>query len=280
MSTTGGPGPIDDPGQTAPMPGGALPPPYPGVVADPVPARPAPTGPPTIPAPAPAISAHPGTWAPGPPSDAVGWGAPDPGARYPHESPAPARRGNRPLAVLGVLMMVLAGLGALAVVGVIGYRTWTMDRLLTGIERSEAAMVTAQRAVAETAQSPQELDGEGGAEKQAALQQAAATAQDEVADAAQEIADVRIAPWDAEIERARTTYLAHNGAWQEFLEASSQDASEWFKPYPDIDRTWNTFVAQIQLAVPTPDLRDAQGRVEAIVGDTVPGGIGGGTLDV
>jgi hypothetical protein len=208
------------------------------------------------------------------------WAAPDPSSRYPQQDVhAQRRRGNRGLAAVGVLMMTIAIVGVLAIGGLLGYRAWSMGQLLDGIERSEAAMIAAQELVAATVDGPQDLRGAQGDANAQALQQAAAEAGTELEAAAAEIADVRLAPWDGAMGQARTSYLAHNGAWQAYLAGAAQDPEQWFEVDPEIDRTWNVFVADITDAVPSPDFTGVGQRVEVIVGDPA-GSTGDGSLEV
>jgi hypothetical protein len=178
-------------------------------------------------------------------------------------------------------MMVLAGAGILAIVAGLGLRTWELGRLLDEIEQSEAVMIDAQEEVRSIAEGALGEESADRAEAEESLQRIATESGEELAQIAEEIAVLRIAPWNDSIEQARTSYLAHSQAWQDFLGAASEDAEQWFETYPDIDRTWNVFVTDVGLAVPSIDAVGLGDRVDAVVGDT-PGGGGGaeGTLDV
>jgi hypothetical protein len=219
----------------------ASPPPWPGAqdapVADPDHAAPPPSGP-----------AYPGL----PPEGTA--------------APAPAGRRNRTGRVIGAVLLILALLAVAVLVGDWLARNVEMDRMVSGIEESEAAMITAIDEVRAALDEDPLADGLA-PETGDALVQIAQDAGDAVAAAANEIDAVVIQPWHEDIVLARDVYLAHNQAWQDFLAAAAEDPQEWFRDYEPINTTWDAVGPTLRAAVPTPALWDLADRVEVVLDD-------------
>lgn len=219
----------------------ASPPPWPGAqdgpVADPDPAAPPPSGP-----------AYPG---------------PPPGGAA---APAPAPRRGRTGRVIGVVLLTLALLAVAVLVGDWLARNVEMDRLVNGIEESEAAMITAIDGVRAALDEDPLADGLA-PETGDALVEIATDAGDEVSAAAVDIGAVVIQPWHEDIELARDAYLAHNQAWQDFLATAAEDPQEWFTDYEPINTTWDAVGPTLRAAVPTPALWDLAERVAIVLDD-------------
>ncbi len=151
-----------------------------------------------------------------------------------------------------------------------------MDRLVSGIEDSEAAMVGAIEGVRVAIGEDGDTD-ERSAETDAELQRIAAAARTDIAAAGEDVAAVAIQPWHEDVVAARDAYLDHSGAWQDFLAAASDDAEAWFVEFPAIETTWQAFGPLVEAAVPSPALRNLQDRVALILADG-DGPEGGPTL--
>jgi hypothetical protein len=225
----------------------ASPPPWPGAKDDPV-ADVADVADPNHAAPPPSGPAY-----PGPPPEVA-------------SAPAPAPRGGRTGRLIGIVLMILALLAVAVLMGDWLARNVEMDRLVSGIEESEAAMITAIDDVRAA------LDEDPLADRQApetgdALVEIATDAGNAVAAAAADIGAVVIQPWHEDIVLARDDYLAHNQAWQDFLAAASQDPQEWFTDYEPINITWDAVGPTLRDGVPTPALWNLAERVELVLDD-------------
>ncbi len=164
------------------------------------------------------------------------------------------------------MLVVVALLGGAVLVGDWLARSAEMDRLVAGIEESEAAMIAAMDGVRAA------LDDDSAAEELSqdtaeALQSFASEGEAAVARAATGIDAVVIQPWHDDVLLARDRYLEHNQAWQDFLAAAAQEPEQWFVEYEPITTTWDAFGPALRNAVPTPALWDLAERVEIILDD-------------
>lgn len=187
-----------------------------------------------------------------------------PGPVGPVGTPVRKRRGAGPW-IAAVLAVALLGIAV--VVGDWYARTLEMDRLVAGIESSEAAMIEGMDQVRVALREDGVADGiapETGEE----LQQIADAAAAGVAAAATQIGDVVVQPWHEDVLAAREVYLAHNAAWQAFLAAAAEEPEQWFAQDESIETTWNAVGPALRTAVPTPALRDLDQRVAQILDDT------------
>jgi hypothetical protein len=162
-------------------------------------------------------------------------------------------------------VVVLAALGAL--LGDWTARNLEMRTLVTKIEASEAAMGALQDSVQEIAA---RYEGKAplSAEDQAALDQelmaAAAKGRDEIAAAGEGVAGVRWLLWHQQIGAAQEAYLAHNRAWQAYLERASETPSEFGRNQDEVNSTFVTSEAAVRGALPLAPLFDLRDRVDAI----------------
>jgi hypothetical protein len=175
--------------------------------------------------------------------------------------------------VIGIALLIAALVAAAALVGDWLARNVEMDRLVTGIEESEAAMTTAIDGVRATLAEDPPAEGLSPATGEA-LQEIATVGGDAVAAAAVDIGNVAIQPWHEDIVLARDVYLAHNQAWQDFLAAAAEDPEQWFAEYEPINTTWEAVGPVLRGAVPTPALWDVAERVEIILDDGEQAGEG------
>ena len=168
--------------------------------------------------------------------------------------------------VAGLLAFALTLLiGGLLVVDSV-WRSVEMRALIERVEASEAVMVALQ----DSADLAFELHGAGSDPDKldSELRNLASTAGPDIAAAGDRVAALPIAVWHTDIERARDAYLAHNRAWQEYMERASQSAAEFVAPQPLVNQTFFDAEAPFYRAVPVPDLFDLRQRVALIFADT------------
>ena len=140
-------------------------------------------------------------------------------------------------------------------------RVAQMQALLDRVEASEAVMGKLQDDVAEAFEDHggddnEKLDGE--------LRALAAQAEIDIAEAGQAVADLPIAVWHVDLERARDAYLLHNIAWQEYMARASESSSEFLAPQPDVNQTFFDAQQPFIDAIPEPDTAGLIDRVIAI----------------
>ena len=162
-------------------------------------------------------------------------------------------------------LFTLGVAGALA--GDYAARNVEMRTLLTRIEASEAAMtsfqtefeqITSQYAGSE-ALSVDQTD-----ELNAQLTDLAARSRDAIAEAGAGVEAMRWLAWHQEIGRAQAAYVAHNHAWQAYLDRASKDPAEFGKPQDEVNTTFENAQAPIEGAVPAGDPFSLMDRVDAI----------------
>lgn len=166
-----------------------------------------------------------------------------------------------PLAA-GVLAFALTLLAGGALVADWAWRTAQMNELLDRVEASEAVMGELQDGVAEAFEEygggndNQKLDSE--------LRDLAAEAEVEIAAAGAAVAELPIAVWHGDIERARDAYLLHNKAWVDYMTRASEDSAEFLRPQEAVNQTFFDAQAPFVEAVPEPDVEDLLQRVIVI----------------
>jgi hypothetical protein len=187
------------------------------------------------------------------------------------QAPPPSRPARRstsrwvpPLVGLLTFLVVLAGFGAIA--GDWLARNIEMRALITQIESSESAMSALQAKVGEIATAHQDAtltDAERAAIDED-LKAAAADARDQIADAGARVAAVQWLAWHTEVGAAQQAYLAHNKAWQDYLNRAAQDPSELALPQDQVNETFAAAEAPIRAAVPARALFHLRDRVDVI----------------
>jgi hypothetical protein len=70
--------------------------------------------------------------------------------------------------------------------------------------------------------------------------------------------------WHPEIGAAQDAYLAHNRAWQAYLERAASDPAEFAKEQADINSTFAQAEIDVRAAVPVVPLFNLQDRVDVI----------------
>lgn len=176
-----------------------------------------------------------------------------------------------PVLGLAAFVLVFVGLGAL--VGDAAARNVEMQRLVTAIEKSEAAMGKAQenvQGILQAYQAQGSLDEGSRAELDAALEAAATQGRDAIAAAAGPVSDVRWLLWHRDVKAAQEAYLAHNRAWQEYLGRAAEDPEEFAKPQDLVNSSFEEAEVEVRSAVPLVALFDLRGRVDAIFAPPPP----------
>lgn len=188
----------------------------------------------------------------------------------------PPRRWLPILLGLATFLIVLVGLGA--VVGDWTARNLEMRSLVTQVEASEAAMGTFQdsvMAIANEYQGRGQLSDADQAQLDAALKQAATEGRDAIAAAGDKVAGVRWLLWHRDVGAAQKAYLAHNRAWQDYLNKAAQDPAEFGKKQDAINSTFAEAEIDVRAAVPVPPLFHLRDRVDVIFAPPpVPEGAG------
>jgi len=172
----------------------------------------------------------------------------------------------------GGLAFALTLLVGGAIVGDWAARTASMNQLLDRVEASEAVMGELQDGVAEAFE-----EHGGGADNEkldSELRALAAEAEVEIAAAGAAVAELPIAVWHVDIERARDAYLLHNRAWVDYMARASEDSGEFLRPQEQVNQTFFDAQAPFVEAVPEPDVEDLMERVFAIY--EVPEDLGSG----
>lgn len=171
-----------------------------------------------------------------------------------------------PIAIGGVtFLVVLVFLGTL--LGDWVARNVEMRALVTRIETSETAMGAVQqevRGIFDEYGQAEALSVQQRADLDARLKKAAATGRDAIAAAEGGVADVQWLRWHPEIGAAQEAYLAHNRAWQAYLERAAQDPREFAVTQDLVNETFSAAQGPMLDAVPRPPLFDLQERVDVI----------------
>ena len=190
------------------------------------------------------------------------------------QAPAARRRMRGwipPLIGLATFLVVLVGFGA--IIGDAVARNAEMRSLVTAIERSEAAMGETQENVsgiiqAYSGRTP--LSEEDQAELDAALQAAAGQGRDAIAAAGEQVRDVRWLVWHRDVGQAQDAYLAHNRAWQEYLDRASADPAEFARNQDAVNSTFADAEAEVRAAIPLIALFDLRDRIDVIFAPPPP----------
>ena len=170
-----------------------------------------------------------------------------------------------PVLGFAVFLTTLFGLGL--IVGDWTSRNLEMRSLVNAVEDSESAMEWTQGQV----QAIIKQYGANGKltdaqQKKAfdALSEAAYAGNFAIGAAGEEVAKVTVLPWHGDIKSAQSAYLAHNHAWQDYMEKASDDPTLLFKTQPLINSTFEAAEPLMKKAVPVPALFDLKKRVETI----------------
>jgi hypothetical protein len=177
----------------------------------------------------------------------------------------PPRRWLAPVLGLATFLIVLVGFGGL--VGDAVARNAEMNALVTAIEQSEAAMSETQenvRGVIAAYEGSGQLDDVDRAEIDAALKAAAEQGREAIAAAAGPVGDVRWLVWHRDVKAAQEAYLAHNRAWQEYLDRASTDPTEFARPQDLINSSFADAENEVRAAIPLIAGYDLRDRIDVI----------------
>lgn len=183
-----------------------------------------------------------------------------------HLTPTPPRT-SRPWIpyVAGAVAFFLTLMLGAAIAADWGLRTAEMRGLVDRIWASEQVMMDLQDQAAEV------FDEYGGPAALATnpkmreqLTGLARAQRQELELAGNDIADLPILPWHRNISDARAAYLAHNFAWQDYLERASEDAREFVADQPEVNDTFMDAEVPLNRAIPLPDLTGLGEEIELI----------------
>jgi hypothetical protein len=177
-------------------------------------------------------------------------------------SRAPSGTGALIAGVVVLLSSALLAAGWILAAGDWVSRNAEMARLLDAIEASEAQMVQAQDEIAgliaEHGQDP------AGGELIGKLTDATSRGRDAIAAAGSRVEAVEVLGWHGSIEEAKQAYLAHNQAWQDYLDRASTNPGELVTPQPLVDSSFAAAEPLLRAAVPGPDLWQFTERIDII----------------
>jgi len=155
-------------------------------------------------------------------------------------------------------------------------RNVEMDRLVSAIEVSEAAMGVVQDRVVVVLEELDAADLQGApgdAQTKAAVAELAAIAvdgADSIGAAGRAIAAVNILPWHTKIKAAKETYLLHNYAWQAYMQAAIEDPVAFTVDQPLVNQSFLDSQQPLEDAIPELSLFDLEPRVESIFVEGAP----------
>ena len=184
-----------------------------------------------------------------------------------------------PLVAGAVAFLLTLGIG-----GAVGTdwlaRNIEMDRLVSAIEVSEAAMGAVQDRVVVVLEEldaadlqGQPTDAQSDTQTKAAVAELAAIAvdgADSIGAAWRAIAAVNILPWHTEIKAAKEAYLLHNYAWQAYMQAAIEDPVAFTVDQPLVNQSFIDSQEPLEDAIPKPSLFDLEPRVENIFVEGAP----------
>ncbi|MDO8732436.1 MAG: hypothetical protein Q7L55_07690 [Actinomycetota bacterium] len=170
-----------------------------------------------------------------------------------------------PVLGFAVFLTTLFGLGL--IVGDWTSRNLEMRALVSAVEDSESAMQWTDDQI----QSIIKQYGANGTLKPAqqkkafdALSEAAYEGNFAIGAAGEQVAKVSVLPWHGDIKSAQTAYLAHNNAWQDYMQTATDDPTVLFKTQALINSTFEKTEPLMKAAVPIPALFDLKKRVLTI----------------
>lgn len=173
--------------------------------------------------------------------------------------------------LLGLLTFVVVLVGGGLVAADWQVRSSEMRALVSSIEASEAAMSETQQAVRAALAGLDGADPEADRDAlDAALGRAATVGLAAVTDGGDLVAAVGVLPWHDDVREARQAYLAHNLAWQAYLERAAADPEEFGRTQDDVNRTFAEAEGPLRTAVPLFDLWDLGVRLDQVFAEPEP----------
>lgn len=196
-----------------------------------------------------------------------------------------------PLVAGAVAFFLTLGIGGAAGTDWLA-RNIEMDRLVSAIEVSEAAMGVVQDRVSvvlgeldaadlqggptdapNDGQNDAQTDAQADAQIEAAVAELASIAvdgADSIGAAGRAIAAINVLPWHTEIETAREVYLLHNYAWQAYMQAAIEDPVAFTVDQPLVNQSFVDSQQPLEDAIPDLSLFDLEQRVENIFVEGAP----------
>ena len=185
------------------------------------------------------------------------------------------RRWFGPLVGVVAFAVTLLLVAPVAVVTDVALRQAEMAQLVTEVEYSEAQMLAVQEEIRrvtddfEAIQNPTDADR---AELVGRLADVAAFGQEAIMEAGDDLADDTYLPWHTALRQAQRDYLAHNQAWQDYLERATVDPGEFTVPQDEVNDSFLVAERSLRSAVPPLADRELRQRVDAIFADGAPDG--------
>ncbi|MCF8543110.1 MAG: hypothetical protein K9G24_08525, partial [Candidatus Nanopelagicales bacterium] len=184
-----------------------------------------------------------------------------------------ARRWFGPLIGLITFVVVLLVGAAGAVVTDVVIRNAELTILVSEVEASEQQMIEVQEEIDRVSQEfeaiPEPTD-EDRAELVGQLADVAAYGQEAIAAAAADVASLEFVVWHSAIRQAQSDYLAHNQAWQDYLERAAVDPGELTLPQEDINSTFEQSKISMNAAIPSISGDALRDRVDLIYAEPEP----------
>ena len=185
------------------------------------------------------------------------------------------RRWFGPLVGVVAFAVTLLLVAPVAVVTDVALRQAEMAQLVTEVEYSEAQMLTVQEEIRrvtddyEAIPNPTDADR---AELVGQLADVAAFGQEAIAAAGDDLADESYLPWHTALHQAQRDYLAHNQAWQDYLERATVDPGEFTVPQDEVNDSFMVAERSLRSAVPPLADEELRQRVDAIFAEGAPDG--------
>jgi len=86
------------------------------------------------------------------------------------------------------------------------------------------------------------------------------------------VAALEFVVWHSAIRQAQADYLAHNQAWQDYLERAAVDPGELTLPQEDINSTFEQSKISMNAAIPSISGDALRDRVDLIYAEPEPSG--------
>ncbi len=185
------------------------------------------------------------------------------------------RRWFGPLVGAVAFAVTLLLVAPVVVVTDVAVRQVEMAQLVTEVEYSEAQMLAVQEEIRrvtddfEAIPNPTDADR---AELVGRLADVAAFGQEAITEAGDDLADESYLPWHTALQRAQRDYLAHNRAWQDYLERATVDPGEFTIPQDEVNDSFLVAERSLRSALPPLADRDLRQRVDAIFAEGAPDG--------
>ena len=142
-----------------------------------------------------------------------------------------------------------------------------MNELVTAVEHSESKIIAARDniyQVLEPYAKSVSLDNYQREQARRLVREAAARGAEGVIVAGDAVEDVFVMPWHTAIIRAKARYIAHSTAWKRHLVAVAKEPSEFAKPEPTINATFESAYPAFKAATPRWSLYNLRTRIDEV----------------